>query len=270
VAASIHSGEHAPRARGRIAHSAMPHLRWRSGLLIDSLIHGAAPPCRASAPPRSSTAKAVSAGLVLLSRSYPLLAFGSVPSAFAGAPAAPGSRPRPGSFARRHGWRGGAPHAGARPRSHRSARPPTRTARRRPAPGRSHDIARIDRPRAAPAGAAGQAPRSAAPSRAVRASLRSPRRLGWLDPGLHLLHPRDLPHRRAHRGASRWPAAAGAPLPQALHSRPQVFSLPPGPPSNHLHRSELLTRRGPPLRRRHDVRQREILCDRPRRRWRAR
>jgi hypothetical protein len=51
---------------------------------------------------------------------------------------------------------------------------------------------------------------------------------------------------RRHR---RLPPLRGR-TPQPLHRRPQVLSLPPRPPSDHLHRCELLLPPEPPLRRR--------------------
>jgi hypothetical protein len=149
VAVSIRSGERAPRACDHIARSATQRLRQGGGLPIDSRVHGSTPPCRASAPPRSSTAKAVSERPALASRSCPLRAVGSVRSAPADAPAEPGSTPGPSASARRRGWPVDAPRADARARTPRSTRLPTRTVRRRPAPARIHDIVQIDLPSAA-------------------------------------------------------------------------------------------------------------------------
>jgi hypothetical protein len=151
AAGSTHSGGRARRARDHTARSAPPGPRRPGGLVHDSMLHGLTPPCRASAPPRSSTARAVSVRSELVSRSCPLRAVGSVPSAPASAPAVPGSTPRPSVSARRRGWLAGAPCAGARPRTRHSSLRPTRTARTRRAPARTHDTDRIDRPRAAPA-----------------------------------------------------------------------------------------------------------------------
>jgi hypothetical protein len=77
---------------------------------------------------------------------------------------------------------------------------------------------------------------------------------------------------RARGRAAVRPATAASPaqrLPQALHRRPQVFSLPPRPPSDHLHPSELLTPPDPPLRRRREDLLQRILGDRRRRCRRA-
>ena len=105
-------------------------------------------PRRASAPPRSSTASALSRASDLPSRSCPLRAAESPRFASAAAPAAPGSRRVPRASANRSGWPADAPPAGARSRIRGSTRPPTRTIRRTRAPVRTHDTARIDLPRA--------------------------------------------------------------------------------------------------------------------------
>jgi hypothetical protein len=151
VTGSTRSGARARRARGRTARTAGPRPQQGGDLRIDSMEHGSTPPCRASAPQRSATAKAVSKRTLLVSRACPLRAFGSVRSVPAAAPAAPGSTRSPSACARRPGWPDGAPRAGAPPRTPGSARPPTRTVRRTPPPARTHNIDRIDLPRAAPA-----------------------------------------------------------------------------------------------------------------------
>ena len=104
-------------------------------------------PRRASAPPRSSTASALSRAPDLASRSCPLRAAEDPRFARAVAPDGPGSRPVPRASASTSGWLADAPQAGARPRTRGSTRPPTRTIRRTRAPVRIHDTAQIDRPR---------------------------------------------------------------------------------------------------------------------------
>ncbi len=151
AAGSTRSVGRAPRARGRSARSAQPRPRRASDLLLDSMLHASTPLSRAPAPPRSSTARAVSEGPDLLSRSCPLRAFGSVHSAPASAPAAPGSTPSPSASSRTLGWPGDAPAADAPPRTRRSALGPMRTVRRGPASARTHDTDRTARPPAAPA-----------------------------------------------------------------------------------------------------------------------
>ena len=124
-------------------------------------IHGARSPRRASAPPRSSTASALSRGPDLPSRSCPLRAPEMPQFALADASADPGSRPVPRGSANIFGWPADAPSAGARSRIRGSTRPPTRTIRRTRAPARTHDTAQIDLPRARLLdGGAGRARRS--------------------------------------------------------------------------------------------------------------
>lgn len=128
-------------------------------------MHGPRPPCRASAPPRSATAKAVSERPARPSRSCPLRAPGSGRSAPADGPAELGSTPGPSPSERRRGWPAGVPRADVRPSTPRSTPPPTRTARRRRVPAHTLDIARIDRPRPPLLlGATGRARPFAAPS----------------------------------------------------------------------------------------------------------
>ena len=106
-------------------------------------------------------------------------------------------------------------------------------------------------------GAAGRARRSASRSHAA-ASTRLPRRPGWLDPGLHLLHPGDLRHLRGAAVDFAEPSTAD-PAPRARHDarhRPSTgghrFSVsPPRPPSIHLHPNEPLVPPETPLRRRY-------------------
>ena len=236
VPGATRSGARARKARGRTARSAEPRPQRGGGLRIDSMEHGSTPPCRASAPPRSSTARAVSKRPDLLSRACPLRAFCSVRSVPAAAPAAPGSRRSPSACARRRGWPDGAPRAGAPPRTRGSTRPPTRTVRRTRPPAHTHDIDRIDLPRAAPARsgwtretirltlAHGSVHAPAAKARVARPGP-SPSPSRCSTPSAHA-PPSTLPE----------PSTAGlAPSPsrrspQALHRRPQVFSLPPAPP----------------------------------------
>jgi hypothetical protein len=151
AAGSTRSVGRAPRARGRSARSARPRPRRTGDPLLDSMLHASTPPSRAPTPPRSSTARLVSEGLDLLSRSCPLRAVGSVPSAPASEPAASGSTPSPPASSRTLGWPGDAPAADAPPRTRRSTLGPMRTVRRGPASARTHDTDRIARPPAAPA-----------------------------------------------------------------------------------------------------------------------
>jgi hypothetical protein len=165
---STRSGERARRARGHTARNAPLGLQRASGLLLDSRFHRSTPPSRAPAPPRSSTARVVSEGRDLVSRSCPLRTFCSVLPVPAGGPAAAGLRGCPAASWRRRGWLAGALRAAAPRHSTNSTPPPRRTDRRRRAPARTLDIARIDRPRAAaPARRAGRAPRLAARSHAA-------------------------------------------------------------------------------------------------------
>jgi len=206
------------------------------------MVHGSTPPCRASAPPRSSTAKAVSERPALASRSCPLRAVGSVRSAPADAPAEPGSTPGPSASARRHGWPADAPRAHARTRTPRSTRPPTRTVRRRPAPARTHDIVQIDRPSASAPARSGWTPaaiRRTFPRGARAAALTTKARVARPEPS-------PSPSRRStssspppatapstpmrHGAADKMAATPMHGLPQALHRQPQVFSLPPSTP----------------------------------------
>lgn len=236
VTGATRSGARARRARGRTARSAGPRPQQGGGLRIDSMEHGLTPPCRASAPPRSSTARAVSKRPVLLSRACPLRAFGSVHAVPATAPAAPGSRRSRSACARRRGWPDGAPRASAPPRTPGSTRPPTRTVRRTPPPARTHDIDRIDLPRAAPARSGWT--RETIRLTLTRGSVHAPATKARVArPG-----PSPSPSRRptpsARRGSRLCRAIDGGPgppgpprrSPQALHRRPQVFSLPPAPP----------------------------------------
>ena len=148
--ASIRSGEHGRRARESSTRNAAPRREqgraWKRGLRI----HGVRSPRRASAPPRSSTASALSRAPDLASRSCPLRAAEDPRFARAVASDGPGSRPVPRGSASTSGWLADAPQAGARPRTRGSTRPPTRSIRRTRAPVRIHDTDQIDRPRVAP------------------------------------------------------------------------------------------------------------------------
>jgi hypothetical protein len=233
AAGSTRSVGRAPRARGRSARSARPRPLRVGDLLLDSMLHASTPLSRAPAPPRSSTARAVSERPDLLSRSCPLRAAGSVPSARASTPAAPGSRPSPSASSRTLGWPAGGPAADALPHNQRSALRPTRTARRRRAPARIHDTDRTDRPRAAPArsGWTRAADRSTLPRGSARPRARREGPGGQtraftfsmsavyvrVAHGARATHARRL--RRGPRGS-----------PQVFHRRSQVFSLPPAPP----------------------------------------
>jgi hypothetical protein len=235
VAAATRSGVRAKRARGRTARSAGPRPQQGKGLRIDSMTHGSTPPCRASAPPWSTTARAVSKRPDPLSRTCPLRAFGSVPPVPADAPAAPGSRRSPSACARRRGWPAGALRAGAPPRTCGSARPRMRTVRRTPPPARIHDIARIDLPHAAPARSGWT--RDTIRLTLARGSVHAPAAKAWVArPGPSPSPSRgSTPSARAARDFVRAIAASrrSSPpqrSPQALHRRPQVSSLPPAPP----------------------------------------
>ena len=252
AAGSTRSGERARRARGHTARNAPLGPQRAGGLLLDSMFHRSTPPCRAPAPPRSSTARAVSDGRDLVSRSCPLRAFGSVLPVPAGGPAAAGSRGCPAASWRRRGWLAGALRAAAPRRSTNSTPPPRRTDRRRRAPARTLDIARIDHPRAAaPSRRAGRAPRLAARSHAAARVHAPAAKARVARPG-----PSPSPSPCSTSSAPTRPlmprgrAHAMHASPQALHKRSQVFSLPPRPPSVHLHREEQLESPDPPLRRR--------------------
>ncbi len=193
--------------------------------------HRSTPPCRASAPPRSSTARAVSERPDPLSRSCPLRLVGSAHSDPAAASAAPGSRPRPSASARRPGSRAGATPLDARPRTRDSTRPRTRTDRRRRAPVRTPDIARIDRPRAAPARSGWTRadtcrtlPRGGASPRARREGP------GGQDPGLHLLHAPRYPIPDAPPSIAADACLTPLALPTARPHAATGSQSPPGPP----------------------------------------
>jgi hypothetical protein len=231
AAGSTRSGERARTERGHTARSAPPGPRRAGGLVHDSMLHGSTPPCRLSAPPRSSTARAVSKRPDLVSTSCPLRAVGSVPSAPASAPAVPGSTRSPPVFARRPGWPAGVPRAAARPRTRRSTRPPTHTARTTRAPARTHDTDRTDRPRAAPARSGWTRthnrrtlPRGSARPRARReGSGGQTRAFTFSIPAIYF---------SAERTVLRVPGASDTShaAPQILHS-PHKFSVsPPRPP----------------------------------------
>jgi hypothetical protein len=250
VAGSTRSAERARRARGHTARSAPPRPRRACGSLLDPVFHGSTPPCRTSAPLRSSTARAVSERPDPLSRSCPLRLFGSAHSDPADASADPGSRPRPSASARRPGSRAGATRLGVRPRTRDSKRLPTRTDRRRRAPARTRDIARIDRPRAAPARSGWT---RAATSRTLPRGSASPRARregpGAQDPGLHLLQADAL--RRRRRDAEHHDHRALVP-PHNPPTGGHRFSVSPRPPSIHLHRRRCSSPPAPPLRRRRE------------------
>ena len=189
--ASIRSDEHGRRARESSTRNAAPRREqgraWKRGLRI----HGVRSPRRASAPPRSSTASALSRAPDLASRSCPLRAAEDPRFARAVASDGPGSRPVPRGSASTSGWLADAPQAGARPRTRGSTRPPTRSIRRTRAPVRIHDTAQIDRPRVPLLKEELDAPDDpGARFHAVGAlRTRSPRRLGCSDPGLHFVRP---------------------------------------------------------------------------------
>jgi hypothetical protein len=219
------------------------------------MTHGSTPPCRASAPPRSSTARAVSKRPELLSRACPLRAFGSVRPVPADAPAAPGSRRSPAACARRRGWPAGALRADARPRTRGTTRALTRTVRRTLPPAHTHDIDRIDLPRAAPARSGWT--RETIRLTLTRGSVHAPATKARVarpgsspSPSPCSTPSANAPPSTLHRRPARPP---GPPRrsPQALHRRSQVFSLPPAPPSIHQHPGEPLAPPETPLRRRH-------------------
>jgi hypothetical protein len=151
VVAPIRSGGHAQRARGHSSRSASPRLRRDHDSRVDERVHGSTSPCRAPAPWRSSTARAMSERAVLPSRSCPLRAADRPRSEPADAPAGSGSRPGPSASARSCGWPGDEPRAVARSHTRRSMRRPTRKTHRTREPARTRDIARIDLPLRAPA-----------------------------------------------------------------------------------------------------------------------
>jgi hypothetical protein len=257
AAGSTRSVGRAPRARGRSARSARPPPLRAGDRLLDSMLHASTPLSRAPAPPRSSTARAVSERPDLLSRSCPLRAAGSVPSARASAPAAPGSRPSPSASSRTPGWPADGPAADALPHTRRSALRPTRTARRRRAPARIHDTDRTDRPRAAPArsGWTRAADRRTLPRGSARPRAR---REGPGGQTRAFTFSMSVIYGRAAHAAEHC-ACGGSDEPRGLPQRlatgpPQAvtgFQSPPlDPPSIHLHRSELLKPPDPPLRRR--------------------
>jgi len=201
VVVSIHSGERGLRAPGSSTRNAARGLELDRDRRRGLRIHGARSPRRASAPPRSSTASALSRGPDLPSRSRPLRAAEVPRFSSASAPAVSGSRPVPRGSANTSGWPADAPPAGGRSRIRGSTRPPTRTIRRTRAPVRTHDTARIDLPRARLLeGGAGRARRSRLMlPRGGRALNAFTTKLGCQDPGLHCLHCDDLPRRRRCR-----------------------------------------------------------------------
>lgn len=157
-AGSTHSGEHAPRARGRTVRSAPPALGRGDGQMIDSIVHASTPPCRASAPLRSSTAGAMSERPVLVSRSCPLRADERARAGYTAAPVELDWTPCLCPSARTGGWPDDAPRAAARPHTRRNTRPPTRRARRIRGPAHTHDTDQIDHPRAAAPARSGWTP----------------------------------------------------------------------------------------------------------------
>lgn len=267
VVGSTRSGEHAHRARGHTARSAPPRTRRAGRSLLDPMLHGSTPPCRASAPPWSSTARAMSERPDLVSRSCPLRLFGSAHSDPAAASAAPGSRPPPSVSSRRPGSRAGGTRATARTHTRRSSRRPTRTDRTTPAPACTHDTDRTDRPRPAPA------------------------RSGWTRAHNHRTLPRGSARPRAaakarvvRPGPSPSPGCGSTSAPSALpelrvQQAPTPPRDPPGPPqaatgfqsppSTPLHPPapvELLEQPDPPLRRRCEDQSGESIGNRRRRR----
>jgi len=158
AAGSTRSGEHAPRARGHTAHSAPPALRRGDGQRMDSRVHGSTSPWCASAPPRSSTAGAVSERAALVSRACPLRADVRARGGHADALVWLGSTPGLCPSARTFGWPADAPRAAAPPHSRGSTHPPPRRARRTPRPVHTHDADQIDPPRAAAPARSGWTP----------------------------------------------------------------------------------------------------------------
>jgi hypothetical protein len=237
AAGSTRSVGRAARARARSARSAPPRPRRVGDPLLDSMLHASTPPSRAPAPPRSSTAPAVSEGPDLLSRSCPLRAAGSVPSAPANAPAAPGSTPSPSASSRTFGWLAGAPLADVSLRIRRSTLGPMRTVGRGPASARTHDIDRTVRPLAAPvrSGWTRTANRRTLPHGSARPRARREGSGGQTRAftfSISVIYARPARAARARTARRRDPRGS----PQVLHRRSQVFSLPPRPPSVHLHR----------------------------------
>ena len=222
VAESTRSGERARRARGHTARSAPPRPRAAGSPSIRCFI-GSTPPCRASAPPRSPTARAASERPDSVSiASVTPLRFGALRprrrlcrARFEATPFGVPTR-RPGSARRCDSTTHG-------PRTRDSRRPPTRTDRRRRAPVRTRDIARIDRPRAAPARSGWT--RAAVCRTLPRGSAR-PRAASRREPGLHLISKPTAtpPPREAERHDHH-----ALVEPQAVHRRPQVLVSPPAP-----------------------------------------
>ena len=130
------------------------------------------------------------------------------------APAAPDprhARPRNGCMP---GWLGDVAPTAAEPRSSHTAPSPKRTDRKRPAPARNPHSAQIVRPSASRLSKEGLDTRCVrrhrAPRRA-RCPMRSPRRLGCSDPGLHLL-------RRSHSTSSPPSRATTRPNDQSVRT----------------------------------------------------
>jgi len=128
---------------------------------------------------------------------------------------------------------------------------------------RSHAAARVH----APAAKARVARPGPSPSPARRATSSPPASATTSTAGSDV---HTSPRAQGRSAVVRWRLRPTRSLSQALHSWSQVFSLPPRPPSDHLHPCEMLTRPGPPLRRRLEDHMKEILCDRRRRCRRAR
>jgi hypothetical protein len=255
-AASTHSGEHAPRARGRTARSAPPALGRGDGQMIDSMVHGSTPPCRASAPLRSATAGAMSERPALLSRSCPLRADERARVGHADAPAELDWTPCLCPSAHTGGWPDDAPRAAARPHTRRSTRPPTRMARRTRGPAHTHDTDQIDPPcvaaparsgwtpaailRMLPRGSAVHAP--AAKARVVRPGP---------SPSPSQCSTSSTPRPVVSPPTAARPTLTAPPSAQALTARSWLTTSPPqaltsfqspplDPPSDHLHPGELL------------------------------
>jgi len=224
---SIHSGARAPRARGRSARSARRcPPRELAGLLIGSKIHGSRPPSAPSAPPRSSTVKAMSKRPAHLSRSYPLRDAFRPRSGPVIAAAGCCSTLSPPASSHTSGWRPGAPRAAACPRSPRSTRPPTRTFRRKRGPSSSLDTVRIDHPpRATTSGWTRTADLTMLP-RGGRASNATATKARVVRPG-----PSPSPAPRSTPSAQR--EAARVVLPR-LSTGPHNLPVSPRPPSDHL------------------------------------
>jgi hypothetical protein len=100
-------------------------------------------------------------------------------------------------------------------------------------------------------GAAGRARRSASRSHTA-AFTRLPRRPGWLDPGLHLLHRRDLRHRRTLRRRASTVGPAPGPATTLATGPPQAATGFQSPPRAPPRATSTQASRSCPLRLRYD------------------